>query len=195
VSLNSAFTISRYFPPTGLGPMGRKQAYIGTAVRAAEARRSAASAATTNIALIKLLDDALRDELDCVLRYMSYGLVARRMDVPEEADRFQRYAGEESNHARRLNARIVQLGGEANAKSGLVDWCSAVVLDVAPDLPGMIRSSLSAEGASIDIYCRILNQVIGHDVPTQELIEEILLEELQHAEELWARSSELTRVN
>jgi ferritin-like protein len=49
----------------------------------------------------------------------------------------------------------------------------------------MIRSSLGAEGASIDIYCRILGLVRGLDMPTQQMVEEIMIEELHIAEELW----------
>jgi bacterioferritin len=161
-------------------------ATVGAADRTADAPNATSRGGTRNLALIKMLNDALHDELLCVLRYMGHGVVARRLCLPKEADRFQRYASEEAVHARRLTERIVQLGGEPGKAAEPIAWISTAVLDSATGLPELIASSLSAEGESIDIYCRILNLVSGRDLPTQQLVEDILIEELQHAEELWA---------
>jgi bacterioferritin len=185
MSISSAFTISKHFPAPGLGIFGRNMASVGAADLTADERDTGAPVGTPDRVLIQALNDALGDELACVLRYMGHGVVSRRLAMPQEADRFQRYASEESMHARRLTQRIAQLGGEADPVSRSIDWRSTVVLDDATDLPEMIRSSLSAEGESIDIYCRILNLVSGRDLATQKMVEDILIEELQHAEELW----------
>lgn len=182
MSLKSAITISRHFPAFGLG---RGMDRIGVADLAVEESHTTTRISARNITLIKALNDALRDELTCALRDTGHSVNARRLALPMEADRFQRYAAEESLHARRLTERIVQLGGEADVVPESVARRGAVVLDDATDLREMIRSSLSAEGESIDIYCRILNLVSEHDMPTQSMVEDIMIEVLQHAEELW----------
>lgn len=185
MSISSAFTISKHLPAPGLGIFGRNMASIGATNRPSDGRSPAPQDGVSIPALIKVLNDALSDELVCVLRYMGHGVVARRLAMPQEADRFQRYASDEAMHARRITQRIVQLGGEPNLASQPIGWHGTVVLDDATDLPELIRSSLSAEGESIDIYCRILNLVSGRDLATQKMVEDILIEELQHAEELW----------
>lgn len=181
----SSFTIGRYFPAPDLGLSGQSTGPMDAQRCGNLARNSLQQDRAREIELIEALNDALRDELTCVLRYMGHGVVARRLALPEVAERFLRYASEASVHARRLMERIVQLGGVPDTATESIAWRSAAVLDDTTDLREMIRSSLSAEGDAVDIYCRILNLISGRDLSTQHLVEDIMIEELQQAEELW----------
>jgi bacterioferritin len=48
----------------------------------------------------------------------------------------------------------------------------------------MVRADLIAEGAVIDGYCRILTLIGDTDLTTRRLVEDILIDEMEHAEEL-----------
>jgi bacterioferritin len=52
------------------------------------------------------------------------------------------------------------------------------------DLKEMISANLVAENAVIDNYCKILTLIGDSDLITRRLVEGILIDEMEHAEEL-----------
>jgi rubrerythrin len=48
----------------------------------------------------------------------------------------------------------------------------------------MIKANLTAENAVIDNYCKILTLIGDSDLTTRRLVEGILIDEMEHAEEL-----------
>lgn len=134
--------------------------------------------------IIEMLNDSLATELVCVLRYKrhyytSAGLVAQKI-----ADEFLGYANEEAIHADRLAHRIVQLGGKPDFAPDSLARRSCVAYDDSPDLAGMVRANLIAENAVIASYLRIIRLIGDRDEATRALVEDILSDEEEHAEEL-----------
>jgi bacterioferritin len=134
--------------------------------------------------VIKVLNDALATELVCVLRYKRHCFIADGLALPSIAKEFLGYANEELLHADRLAHRIVRLGGKPDFSPNSLTQRSHAAYDDSVDLKAMVRANLIAEGAAIDGYCRILTLIGDADLTTRRLVEEILIDEMEHAEEL-----------
>jgi bacterioferritin len=135
-------------------------------------------------AIIKLLNDSLATELVCVLRYKRHQFIADGLAMPKIAKEFLGYANEELLHADQLAQRIVQLGGQPDFSPFSLIQHSHAAYDDSVDLRVMIRANLIAENAVIDNYCKILTLIGDSDLITRRLVEGILIDEMEHAEEL-----------
>ena len=94
------------------------------------------------------------------------------------------HANEEQSHADRIAARIVQLGGEPDFNpASLVDRSHADY-DEQLDLHSMIRANLVAERVAIEVYTQMIALIGDKDHTTRRLIEQILEQEQEHADEL-----------
>ncbi|MFN0184315.1 MAG: bacterioferritin [Aquabacterium sp.] len=134
--------------------------------------------------VIRLLNDALATELVCVLRYKRHYFTAVGPVAPKIADEFLVHANEESGHADRLARRIVQLGGSPDFSPATLVARSHAAYDEAPDLKSMIRANLVAERVAIEAYSQIIDMIGDKDPTTRRLLEDILADEQQHADEL-----------
>jgi bacterioferritin len=134
--------------------------------------------------IIKVLNDALATELVCVLRYKRHCFIADSLAMPAIAEEFLGYANDELVHADQLAQRIVQLGGRPDFSPNSLTERSHAEYDDSLDLKAMVRANLIAEGAVIDSYCRILTLIGDADSTTRRLVEDILIDEMEHAEEL-----------
>ena len=93
-------------------------------------------------------------------------------------------ANEESAHADRLAQRIVQLGGEPDFSPDSLTERSHAEYDDSKDLKAMIRANLVAERVAIESYSQIIGLIGDKDPSTRRLVEDILHDEQEHAEEL-----------
>lgn len=134
--------------------------------------------------IIRLLNDSLATELVCTLRYKRHHFTAKGMSSPAIAEEFLVHANEETEHADMIAERIVQLGGEPdfNPKS-LLDRSHADY-DQSLDLKAMIRANLVAERVAIEAYTQTIRLIGDKDSTTRRIIEHILSQEQEHAEEL-----------
>ena len=94
------------------------------------------------------------------------------------------HAGEETLHADRLAKRIVQLGGEPDFSPDTLTRRSHASYDESVDLQAMIRANLIAERVAIEAYSQLILLIGDKDPTTRRLLEDILSEEQEHAEEL-----------
>lgn len=134
--------------------------------------------------IVKLLNDALATELTCVLRYRRHHYMAKGLESPAIAQEFMVHATDELGHADRLAERIVQLGGEPDFNpKGLLDRSHAGY-DEINDLKGMITSNLRAERVAVESYRQMIALVADKDSTTRRLLEDILADEEEHADEL-----------
>ena len=134
--------------------------------------------------VIRLLNDALATELVCVLRYKRHYYTAQGLSSPQIAAEFLEHANEESAHADRLAERIVQLGGEPDFNPvGLLERSHADY-DAVNDLKGMVKSNLIAERVAVETYRQMIKLVADKDSTTRRLLEDILADEEEHADEL-----------
>lgn len=135
-------------------------------------------------AIVKLLNDALATELVCVLRYKRHHFMASGVSSPKIAEEFMVHANEESGHADRIAQRIVQLGGEPDFSPSTLLQRSHADYDESNDLQTMVRVNLIAERIAIEAYRQMITLLADKDPTTRRMLEDILAEEEEHADEL-----------
>jgi len=134
--------------------------------------------------IVKLLNDALATELVCVLRYKRHHFTATGEVSPKIADEFLVHANEESAHADRIAERIVQLGGEPDFNPKTLQDRSHAAYDASLELQSMVRANLVAERIAIETYRQMITLIGDKDPTTRRMLEEILTDEEEHADEL-----------
>jgi bacterioferritin len=137
--------------------------------------------------VITVLNQVVASEMVCYLRYTQNAIVCQGIDREQVASMFQDHAAEELGHFRRVSDRINQLGGSpdmnpATMKERAHTEYSAPGDDT--DLQGMIRENLVAERIVIEAYTEIVRWLGEADITSRRLIEQILKEEEDHADEL-----------
>lgn len=135
-------------------------------------------------AIIKLLNDSLATELVCVLRYKRHHFMATGLASPKIAEEFMVHANEESGHADRIAKRIVQLGGEPDFSPSTLLERSHADYDASNDLMAMIRANLVAERVAVETYRQMIALIADKDSTTRRMLEDILADEEEHADEL-----------
>jgi len=134
--------------------------------------------------IIKLLNDALATELVCVLRYKRHHYTAKGLSSPKIAEEFMVHALEETAHGDQIAERIVQLGGEPDFAPDSLTQRSHADYDDATDLKLMIKANLIAERVAIEAYSQMIALIGDKDSTTRRMLEGILSQEQEHAEEL-----------
>ena len=134
--------------------------------------------------IVKLLNDSLATELVCILRYKRHHYTAKGLASPAIADEFLVHAQEETAHADMIAERIVQLGGEPDFSPSTLLERSHADYDESSDLKAMIRANLVAERVAIEAYTQMVKLIGDKDSTTRRIVEHILSQEQEHAEEL-----------
>ncbi len=134
--------------------------------------------------VVKLLNEALATEIVCVLRYKRHYFMAQGMNAESVKAEFLEHADEEQAHADQLAERIVQLGGEPNlSPDGLSSRSHSEYVE-GENLHDMIKEDLVAERIAIESYRDMVAFVGSDDPTTRRLLENILMKEEEHAEDL-----------
>ncbi|RZJ08391.1 MAG: ferritin-like domain-containing protein [Rubrivivax sp.] len=134
--------------------------------------------------IVNLLNGALATEITCVLRYRRHHFMASGLESASIAEEFLVHANAELGHADRIAERIVQLGGEPDFNPvGLLERSHADY-DAVNDLKGMIRSNLVAERVAVETYRQMIKLIADKDSTTRRMLEDILADEEEHADEL-----------
>ncbi|AHG63389.1 ferritin-like domain-containing protein [Advenella mimigardefordensis] len=134
--------------------------------------------------IVRLLNDALATEIVCILRYKRHHFTATGLESPAIADEFLVHANEESAHADALAKRIVQLGGEPDFSPNTLLARSHADYNDDAGLHEMIKSNLIAERVAIESYTQMIELIGDKDPTTRRLLEGILNDEEEHADEL-----------
>ena len=134
--------------------------------------------------IIKLLNDALATELVCILRYKRHHFTAKGLASPKIAEEFLVHANEETAHGDMIAERIVQLGGEPDFAPTTLTSRSHADYDESLDLQAMIRANLIAERVAIEAYGQMIKLIGDKDSTTRRMLESILSQEQEHADEL-----------
>jgi bacterioferritin len=103
---------------------------------------------------------------------------------PKIAEEFLVHANEETAHGDLLAERIVQLGGEPDFAPTTLAERSHADYDASTDLQAMIRANLVAERVAIEAYSQMIHLIGDKDSTTRRILESILSQEQEHAEEL-----------
>jgi bacterioferritin len=134
--------------------------------------------------IVKLLNDALATELVCVLRYKRHYFTATGVNSAAIVDEFLVHANAESGHADRLAERIVQIGGSPDFSPDSLTARSHANYDDSSDLKAMVKANLVAERVAVESYRQMISLIADHDPTTRRLLEDILADEEEHADEL-----------
>jgi bacterioferritin len=141
--------------------------------------------------VITLLNEALATEIVCVLRYKRHYFMATGINSLSVKEEFLQHATEEQVHADQLAERIVQLGGEPNlSPEGLLSRSHSEYVE-GVSLVEMITEDLIAERIAIDSYREMVAYVGTDDPTTRKVLEGILAQEEEHAEDLASLLKEL----
>lgn len=134
--------------------------------------------------VVKILNEALATEIVCVLRYKRHYFMAQGIHAQAVADEFLEHSNEEQGHADRIAERITQIGGEPNfSPEGLAARSHSEYVE-GDTLIDMIREDLIAERIAIESYSEIVRYLGDRDITTRRMMEEILANEEQHADDL-----------
>ena len=174
---------------TGKPPSSASGGLTDTATLRANARKNISDGAITHTYLadkkvvIKLLNDALATEWVCVLRYYRHYFTASGMLADAVRAEFLEHAQQEQAHANLLAERIVQLGGEPDLNPDTLSKRSHAEYKEGQDLRDMVKEDLIAERIAIDSYREMINYIGDRDTTTKRILESILAQEEEHADE------------
>lgn len=136
-------------------------------------------------AVVDVLNQVVATEIVCYLRYTQHSIVATGIDRTQVAAEFTEHAAEERQHAERAAERISQLGGTPDlSPQALSRSDTGYVTCDGSDLQKMIEENLVAERIVISSYQEIIRWVGDGDPTTRRLMESILAEEEEHADDL-----------
>lgn len=134
--------------------------------------------------VIKILNEALATEIVCVLRYKRHYFMAQGIHSQAVADEFLEHATEEQGHADRIAERITQIGGAPDfSPQGLATRSHSEYVE-GDTLVDMIREDLVAERVAIESYSEIVRYLGDRDITSRRMMEEILANEEEHADDL-----------
>lgn len=141
--------------------------------------------------VIDVLNEALATEIVCVLRYKYHHYMAKGIHANSVAAEFLEHANEEQGHADRIAERITQLEGTPNfSPAGLLTRSHSEYVE-GEDLVDMIKEDLVAERIAIESYSEIVRFLGNDDPTTRRLMEDILANEEEHAEDMSTLLEEL----
>ncbi len=130
------------------------------------------------------LNAALATEIMCVLRYRHHQIIARGIDRPQVAAEFDEHALDEERHMMMLAERINQLGGNPDFNPSTVASRTATEYGTGKELLKLIEEDLIAERVAIMVYRKMIDWFGAHDPTTRRMLEEILQDEEEHADDL-----------
>lgn len=134
--------------------------------------------------VLRLLNEGLATEIVCVLRYKRHYHTASGIHAAAVAEEFLEHATEEQAHADRIAERIVQLGGAPDLDpEGLTTRSHSEYVE-GEDLVDMLREDLVAERIAVESYTEMIRYVGEGDPTTRRMLEDILANEEEHADEL-----------
>jgi len=135
-------------------------------------------------AIVELLNTALATEWVCVLRYRRHYFAAHGIRAKFVATEFLEHANEEQAHADRIAERIVQLGEDPDLNPATLLARSHAEYDESTSLRQMLEADIVAERIAIESYREMINYIGPRDPTTRRMLESILAQEEEHADDL-----------
>jgi bacterioferritin len=135
-------------------------------------------------AIVELLNTALATEIVCVLRYKRHYYATHGIRAKFVSAEFLEHAKEEQAHADQIAERIVQLGEDPDLNPATLLSRSHSEYDEATSLRQMLEADLFAERIAIESYREMINFIGPRDPTSRRMLESILAQEEEHAEDL-----------
>ncbi|MGH9104371.1 MAG: ferritin-like domain-containing protein [Acidimicrobiales bacterium] len=136
--------------------------------------------------VVDVLNDVVATEIVCWLRYTRHAISASGTGRGPVASEFKEHADEELQHALRAADRVNQLGGEPDLDPATLARRAhtSYVTTEGTDLHRMLEENLAAERIVISAYQEIIRWLGAGDPTTRRLLESILEQEEEHADDL-----------
>jgi bacterioferritin len=134
--------------------------------------------------IVGLLNTALATEIVCVLRYKRHYYATHGIRAKFVSAEFLEHANEEQAHADRIAERIVQLGEDPDLNPATLLARAHSEYDEATGLRQMLEADLIAERIAIESYREMITFIGPRDPTSRRLLESILSQEEEHAEDL-----------
>jgi bacterioferritin len=136
--------------------------------------------------VIAVLNDVVATEVVCWTRYTRHAISATGINRAQVAAEFTEHAAAELQHAMWAAERVSQLGGEPDFNPAtLSERAHTDYTTPDPnDLEQMLRDNLLAERIVIEAYQEIVRWIGDGDPTTRRLLERILEEEEEHADDI-----------
>lgn len=132
----------------------------------------------------RLLNEALATEVVCVLRYRHHAITVQGIDYHSVKQEFIEHAEQEEQHMLMIAERITQLDGNPEFDLKDVLKNSATEFTYDNTLEEMIKTDLIAERVAIMVYHKLINWFGDKDPTTRIMLEKILKQEEDHANDL-----------
>ena len=123
-------------------------------------------------------------EIICVMRYRHHQIIAKGIDRPQIASEFKEHADDELRHMMMIAERINQLSGNPDFNPGTVIQRTATEYGTGTDLLKLVEEDLIAERIAIMVYRELIEWFGSGDPTTRRMLEEILKDEEDHADDL-----------
>jgi bacterioferritin len=136
------------------------------------------------LAIVEMLNAALATEIVCVLRYKRHYFAAHGIRAKFVAAEFLEHAKEEQAHADKIAERIVQLGEDPDLNPATLVERSHAEYDESTSLRQMLEADMIAERIAIESYREMVEYIGTKDPTTRRLLESILAQEEEHADDL-----------
>jgi bacterioferritin len=136
--------------------------------------------------VIDVLNDVVATEVVCWTRYTRHAISATGINRAQVSAEFTEHAAAELQHALWAAERVSQLGGDPDFDPATLA-ARAHTDYTAPDpsdLEQMLRDNLLAERIVIEAYQEIVRWIGDADPTTRRLLEKILAEEEEHADDI-----------
>jgi len=133
---------------------------------------------------VRILNEALATEIVCTLRYTAHYYAAEGIHADAVKKEFKEHADEERMHAEMIAERIKQLNGQPNFNPEGIMTRSHSDFESGETLVDLIKEDLFAERIAIETYKEIIAHLSGKDITTCRLMEKILENEEEHADEM-----------
>jgi bacterioferritin len=136
--------------------------------------------------LIEVLNQVIATEMVCYLRYSQHAIAATGLDRAQVAAEFREHAAAELQHGLWAAERVSQLGGSPDFNPTTLAERSHTEYSTpdGADLTRMLEENLVAERIVIQTYQEIIRWVGDDDPTTRRMLEKILEEEEEHADDL-----------
>jgi bacterioferritin len=136
--------------------------------------------------VIGVLNEVLATEIVCWMRYSRHAISASGIDRAQVSTEFTEHADEERQHAMWAAERITQLGGDPDFDPATLAKRAHTTYETFADddLVGMLKENLAAERIVITTYQEIIRWLGADDPTTRRLMEKILAEEEEHADDI-----------
>jgi bacterioferritin len=136
--------------------------------------------------IIEILNDVVATEIVCFLRYSQHAIAATGIDRAQVAAEFREHAKQEMDHGLRAAERVSQLGGtpDFDPATLVTRAHTEYVTTDETDLQRMLKENLVAERIVISSYQEIVRWIGDSDPTTRRLLESILEEEEEHADDI-----------